>query len=753
MFNNLSIKLKSTISSLGIAAAGTLTVIATIISITKLHDSDVKIAQIDEQRLLNQMIISENKEFVLSISKAMMNSTKIESKIGHKTNTFGKWYYEYKNTQEYTTLPQNIKNTLIKIEKDQKRLHTIASNYQNDYLLINDSMKSTLLQFDVNLLSWDRALIQKIVDKKKIRVKTDYKKSNFYKFYTNFKNSPEYDTYDNHVKDMLKIVENNYKRLYAKTNEAKELQLAKRYDEAKSIYKNSIKKIHQDVRMSIFDIRSRTAMMKIINEPITIAINEESPKIISDIDKNLQIYAKYLQNQKDELKKSNEELFFTIKIVFAFMALLGSVSLLISYIINRNISNTIKEFEEGLNQFFDFVKLNINRMDQLPVKTSDEIGHMTVNLNQTIEEFEKKLDEDTLVVGELVLTMDKVERGNYKCKINSSTENPQITTLKDTMNHMMSGTTAMILEIEKTLSAYENNNYLHRVNKPDRLGDEMGSIVDRVNALGDSLAKNASDNLKNGMNLTNNADTLNSYVETLSKSSNEQAASLEETAASVEEITSSLRETVNQTSTMLTLAEESNISAKEGDSLAKNTSEAMAKINEATTTITEAISVIDQIAFQTNILSLNAAVEAATAGEAGKGFAVVAGEVRSLAARSAEASKEIKDLVDTAQDQSQKGDEIAKELTEGFVSLSEKISKTTHLVEDVARIAQEQMKGMEQINDAVSKVDHMTQENAKIANDVSDISNSVSDMSNSLVQEAMSKEFSDKDKIIKSIQG
>jgi methyl-accepting chemotaxis protein len=753
MLKNLSIKLKSTISSIGIAAAGTLTVIATIVSVTNLQNSNKTINKIDNQILLNQKVISENKEFVLSITKAMVDSEKIQAPIGYKSDIFGKWYYSYVKTQEFQSLPMNIKKTLSNTEKDHKRLHNIAKKYQDEYLLIKDSIRENLLQFDVNLLTWDRILLQKLIDKKKIRVRTDYTRSNFYKFYNKFKSSPEYAQYDSKVKNMFAAVEKNYKELFAKAATIKELQKQKKYDEAMAMYKKDIKSIHRDTRMSLFDIRSRTATMKVLNEPITIAINEESPKLIANIGKYLNEYAKYLDNKKIKLEEHNDSLLATIKVVFGVMALVGSISFIISFLITRNIANTIEEFERGLNTFFEFVKLNINRMDKLPIKTNDEIGKMTHGLNKTIDEFEKKVDDDTLVVGELVLTMDKVERGNYKCKINSSTENPQMTTLKDTMNHMMSSVSAIIVDIEKTLTEYENNNYKPRVDKSDRLADEMGSIVDRVNALGDSLAKNAADNLKNGMNLTTNANTLNNYVDTLSKSSNQQAASLEETAASVEEITSSLRETVSQTSQMLKLAEESNHSAKSGDKLAKNTSEAMAKINEATTTITEAISVIDQIAFQTNILSLNAAVEAATAGEAGKGFAVVAGEVRSLAGRSAEAANEIRGLVETAQTQASHGDKISQDMTEGFIELSSKISETTRLVDDVAKTAKEQMRGMEQINDAVSKVDSMTQENAKIANDVSNISSDVSSMSNSLVNDAMSKEFVNKETIMKSLQG
>ena len=109
-----------------------------------------------------------------------------------------------------------------------------------------------------------------------------------------------------------------------------------------------------------------------------------------------------------------------------------------------------------------------------------------------------------------------------------------------------------------------------------------------------------------------------------------------------------MQKSSENTASMSNYANEVTKSANEGESMAKKTAQAMDEINTQTNDIMEAITVIDQIAFQTNILSLNAAVEAATAGEAGKGFAVVAGEVRNLASRSAEAAKEIKDIVEQA---------------------------------------------------------------------------------------------------------
>ena len=134
-----------------------------------------------------------------------------------------------------------------------------------------------------------------------------------------------------------------------------------------------------------------------------------------------------------------------------------------------------------------------------------------------------------------------------------------------------------------------------------------------------------------------------------------------------------------------------------------------------------AITVIDQIAFQTNILSLNAAVEAATAGEAGKGFAVVAQEVRNLAARSADAAREIKELVESATTKTNSGKKIADEMIKGYDALNENISSSTKIIKDIETSSNEQTTSIEQINNVVNRLDQQTQNNASVASKTHDI--------------------------------
>ena len=255
------------------------------------------------------------------------------------------------------------------------------------------------------------------------------------------------------------------------------------------------------------------------------------------------------------------------------------------------------------------------------------------------------------------------------------------------------------------------------------------------------------ENKSNGLTLDESSNILLANVDKLNVSSNEAAASLEETAAALEEITSNIRNTTGNIAEMSNLSDNVTKSSTNGEKLANKTTIAMDEINTQVNLINESISVIDQIAFQTNILSLNAAVEAATAGEAGKGFAVVAQEVRNLASRSAEAAKEIKNIVENAKNKADEGKSIASHMIDGYKELNENIQQTINLISDIEMSSKEQLTGIEQINDALNQLDQQTQQNAQIASQTHDVALVTDNIAKLVVGNANDKEFEGKNEV------
>ncbi|MCT7501432.1 methyl-accepting chemotaxis protein [Aliarcobacter cryaerophilus] len=401
--------------------------------------------------------------------------------------------------------------------------------------------------------------------------------------------------------------------------------------------------------------------------------------------------------------------------------------------------NRIKEYIENLMDYMFFKTNNIRKAEYIK---NDDIGAILKELNQYFDKYDRMRKDDMHVLGELVIALDKVAQGIYSTQINSSTSNFMVHTLKEVVNKMLVRANTNIEDLVQIIGLYSEHDYRRQVNINPILKGKMKLAMEQINQLGSELNNNAKHNLKNGALLEKNSLTMNRSVENLANKANAQAASLEETAAALEEITGITKNNTQNAHKMSNLSKDVKDSVILGENLANKTASSMDEINAKVEAINEAIEVIDQIAFQTNILSLNAAVEAATAGEAGKGFAVVAQEVRNLANRSAEAAKEIKDLVENATSKTNDGKKISDEMKAGYSNLNKLISETIDIIQDVSIASSEQLKGIEQINDAVSILDRVTQENASEASNVAIIANETLAMAKILVEDAKTKKVS-----------
>ena len=430
-----------------------------------------------------------------------------------------------------------------------------------------------------------------------------------------------------------------------------------------------------------------------------------------------------------------------ITIVFAFILLI-----FISFLIISDMTNKITNFKNGLLGFFAYLNRESINSELLEDKSKDEFGEMAKVVNQNILRTQKGIEEDRKLINETIAILGEFEQGDLCQRLKLDVENPALAELKRVINNMGTVLETNIDNILKVLEQYSNYNYLNKIDQKG-LKEHLLKLANGVNTLGDSITNMLVQNKSNGLTLEQSSSLLLTNVDKLNLSSNEAAASLEETAAALEEITSNIRNNTENIAKMAKYSNEITKASSDGEKLANKTTLAMDEINTQVNLVNEAIGVIDNIAFQTNILSLNAAVEAATAGEAGKGFAVVAQEVRNLATRSAEAAKEIKAIVERATVKANEGKNIATNMIDGYKNLNSNISSTMNLISDIENASKEQLLGIEQINDAVNQLDQQTQQNAMIASQSHDIALSTDEIAKLIVSDANQKEFEGKNEV------
>jgi methyl-accepting chemotaxis protein len=432
------------------------------------------------------------------------------------------------------------------------------------------------------------------------------------------------------------------------------------------------------------------AFVKLFSEEL----NKEIDKVKNHIQDAANLQKKVRVNTEEKIVEFSNHLtnkfLQNTKIVLIQFVISLFISCLLLFILSRIITTNLSELQKGLIEFFEYLQQKKEDCTSLKVSGEDEFAQMNHMINENVKLIKEGKIKDEEVIAEV----------------------------NEIINYSKEGIIEKFSGVVDILSKFTKGNF----DAPNEMATKtygiIGIILRQLNTVGFNTSEILATNKTNGEEIKNSNQELVNNAEYLSSLANEQATELEETAAAIEEVTEAIKANSNSSLEMKNKGEILKSVSIKGKELATNTVASMQEINEKVTSISEVIQVIDNIAFQTNILSLNAAVEAATAGESGKGFAVVAQEVRNLANRSAEAAKDIKELVEKATAETSLGKANADQMIEGYGELSTEIEDTIAMINDVAHSTAEQGEAMNQINNAVNSLDKKTQQNAQVASQV-----------------------------------
>lgn len=356
-------------------------------------------------------------------------------------------------------------------------------------------------------------------------------------------------------------------------------------------------------------------------------------------------------------------------------------------------------------------------------KDGERLGSVVEWLDRT-QEIQAEVEISELVEGAL--------RGEFTKRADTSNKEGFMLNMAEALNKLVSITEQGLNDVSNVLMALSDGDLTKRIER-----DYEGTFDDLKN-YSNTTSSNLTDMIREIRSATETITSASSEISQgnsdLSSRTEQQASSLEETASSMEELTGTVRLNAENASQANGLASQAADVAKNGGELIEKVVVTMSSINDSAKKISDIIGVIDGIAFQTNILALNAAVEAARAGEQGRGFAVVASEVRTLAQRSANAAKDIKELISDSVEKVESGNELVNQSGETMQEIVTAIQRVNDIMSEIAAASNEQASGIDEVGKAVVQMDEMTQQNAALVEEAAAAAESLQSQADQLFE-------------------
>jgi methyl-accepting chemotaxis protein len=411
--------------------------------------------------------------------------------------------------------------------------------------------------------------------------------------------------------------------------------------------------------------------------------------------------------------------------------LVAGIAMLGYAIVSRGIVRPIRKLTAGMRELadgnFDVVLAGLGRKDEIGDIAGAVEAFKVKAAEKARRESEERLALDKRAADEREAAMQKMASefeaavggivqaavaGDFSQRVDLEGKTGLVLTIGTALNSLSENVAKALDDLITMLNALSEGDLSQRITAAYQ--GNFALLTDNANKTAERISATIGEIKTSAREVTNASTEISASTTDLSQRTEEQGASLEQISASMEEISATVKQNAENAQQANASASGTREVAHRGGQVVAKAIDAMARIEESSRKISDIIGVIDEIARQTNLLALNAAVEAARAGDAGRGFAVVASEVRSLAQRSSQAAKDIKDLIVNSNGQVKDGVDLVNRAGSALTEIVESIKTVAEIVADIATASAEQASGIEQVNKALTQMDEVTQQNSAL---------------------------------------